>query len=133
LAIRRPRSATLRTHSPPAAGSPSCAGKSCSPNELITVPEGAAAAYVELPDLSDPTTAGPFAFADPHYVTELLMSAGFRDVQLTPVHEPLIVGTDPADAVAFLQQTGMGRTTLANADPVTVGHVEAYKRHSSIT
>jgi SAM-dependent methyltransferase len=94
-------------------------------NEWITVPGSAALAFVELPDLADPTAPGPFAFADPQYVTKLLQSAGFRDVQLTPVNEPLIVGANPADAMAFFKDTGIGRTILADADPVTVRHVEA--------
>ncbi len=41
------------------------------------------------------------------------------------MNEPLLIGANPSDAVAFLKETGMGRTVLADADVITVTQVEA--------
>lgn len=94
-------------------------------NEWMTVPGASAAKHVELPDQADPTAAGPFALADPARVSLVLEGAGFRDVCLAPIKAGLVIGADPADAVAFYMETGMGRTLLADADALTRAKVSA--------
>jgi SAM-dependent methyltransferase len=88
-------------------------------NEWVTVPGGAAAAHVPLPQIIASASAGPFAFADPERVRGLLGTAGLHDVSLASIRQPLVVGADPTDAVSFFEQTGMGRSLLAYADPAT--------------
>ena len=43
----------------------------------------------------DPRAPGPFAFADPDYVREILTSAGFSDVRIDPLYDDARAGRRP--------------------------------------
>ncbi|GAA4558424.1 class I SAM-dependent methyltransferase [Pseudonocardia xishanensis] len=64
---------------------------------------------VSLPD------APMWSFGAPDRVAALLGGAGFVDVESRSVTEPMVVGTDVADAVDYV--TGMQRELLAELDP----------------
>ena len=71
------------------------------PNEWIRELGGALAAGRDLP--APPAGApGPFALADPGRVRTLLASAGFSDVNLDALHQPMWFGSDPGDAHRFV-------------------------------
>ncbi|MDN5915305.1 MAG: class I SAM-dependent methyltransferase [Pseudonocardia sp.] len=55
-------------------------------------------------DLAPPPSGvpGPFALDDPDHVRALLPRAGFTDVRLTGVNEPMYVGPDAEDATRFI-------------------------------
>jgi SAM-dependent methyltransferase len=63
------------------------------------------------------TPNGPFALADPGYVRSLLGRAGWRDVRIRAVQEPLRAGNDVEDAVAFEVADPDTAASLAAADP----------------
>lgn len=71
------------------------------PNEWVRELSGALAAGRDLP--APPADApGPFSLADPGRTTALLASAGFSDVRLDALHEPMWFGSDPDDAHRFV-------------------------------
>jgi SAM-dependent methyltransferase len=71
------------------------------PNEWIRELGGALAAGRDLP--APPSGApGPFALADPGRARTLLASAGFSDVDVDALHEPMWFGSDPGDAHRFV-------------------------------
>ncbi len=79
-------------------------------NEWISAFFTALAAGRELP--TPPLHApGPFSLSDPDRVRPLLRSAGFEDVQLRGLSEPMYFGPDTDDAVRFVsgQHAGMVR------------------------
>lgn len=69
------------------------------------------------PPTADPHAAGPFAFADPDHVRNVL--AGWTDVRLEPVDFAYVVGEgdDPVgDAEAFLARIGPAARALRELD-----------------
>jgi SAM-dependent methyltransferase len=91
-------------------------------NEWMVVPGAAVAAHVPLPDLGELGAPGQFAFADPDRVRGLLERAGFEEIGVTAVEEPLTIGGYGTvdEAVEFLKGTNTGQTLLADADPDVV-------------
>ena len=85
-------------------------------NEWIVVPSGAALAFVPMPELGDPGGPGPFAFADPDRVRSILAEAGFVDVQLDDVVEPMRMGTSVDDALDFMRRTNIAATLFENVE-----------------
>ncbi|MEV4510971.1 class I SAM-dependent methyltransferase [Dactylosporangium sp. NPDC049525] len=59
----------------------------------------------------------PFSLADPATVEEILGSAGFDDVGLTDVHEPVHYGPDPAAALAWVRRFACTGDILGRLDP----------------
>lgn len=92
-------------------------------NEWIVVPGAAAARHVVLPPLDDPAAAGPFSLGERSRIATVLRAAALGDVAIEPVAEPLWMGPNVADAIAFLKATGIGNALLRNADPPTVARV----------
>lgn len=86
-------------------------------NPWIAVPTEAVLHHVELPDFGDPDAPGPFSLAEPDRIHAVLGDAGYVDISVEPVNEALWLGNDPADAMTFLQSTGMARTLLDPAPP----------------
>lgn len=86
-------------------------------NPWIMVPAMAITQYVTVKP-PDPTAPGPFAFADGAKVEGVLRGAGFADIALEPVDQPLTVGGSGADldaAVALTMQMGLAREALRDA------------------
>ncbi|MGB0406205.1 MAG: class I SAM-dependent methyltransferase [Pseudomonadales bacterium] len=54
----------------------------------------------------DPRAPGPFAFADPAYVTGLLEAAGWESISLSPVERPLHLADTMEEALALQSQVG---------------------------
>ena len=71
------------------------------PNEWVRELGGALAAGRNLP-APPPGAPGPFALADPGRTRTLLASAGFSEVTLDALHEPMWFGCDPDDAHRFV-------------------------------
>jgi SAM-dependent methyltransferase len=70
-------------------------------NEWLRTFRTILAAGRDLP-MPPPTAPSPFSLSDPDRVRPLLGSAGFSDVTLTSLEEPLYVGKDAADAYDFV-------------------------------
>ncbi|MEU9117484.1 methyltransferase domain-containing protein [Streptomyces sp. NPDC048483] len=85
-------------------------------NAYLTVPFGAIAPYLPLPDLGAPGAPGPFSLDDPDRIRTLLNGAGFEGIAVRPVDEPMPMGTDVDDVVGYQLGMPMARTMLAGAD-----------------
>jgi SAM-dependent methyltransferase len=97
-------------------------------NDWQFVLASAAASVVPLPDPAPPDAPGPFAFADADRVRSILSNAGWQDVDIDDVREPLLVGADADDAVAFLRGTGFARRLFEGVDEATVARaMEAFR------
>jgi hypothetical protein len=63
-----------------------------------------------------PKTPGPASLSDPDLIHNLLTTAGFTDIQLTSLTEPMYFGTDADDATAFIaEQFGLTHDDQVNA------------------
>jgi SAM-dependent methyltransferase len=83
-----------------------------SDNEWLTQFRAALAAGRDLPT-PPPEAPSPFALADPDRVTAILTTAGFADVSLQSLHEPMSFGPDPDAAFDFVSElTGWMREGL---------------------
>jgi len=72
-------------------------------NAWFTLPLAAAGEHVDLSQVDVPPGPGPFAFADADLVRGVLRGAGFVDVRLESIDEPVWVGDDADDAAAFFE------------------------------
>jgi SAM-dependent methyltransferase len=86
-------------------------------NEWISVPAMAIVAHVGIPDPGPADAPGPFAFAEPARVRRILEEAGLSDVEIDEASDPLRMGSDPEDVVAFMATDEMGRRVLEGKDP----------------
>ncbi|RJL31855.1 class I SAM-dependent methyltransferase [Bailinhaonella thermotolerans] len=59
----------------------------------------------EIPEHHDPAEGGPYSLSDPAHTRDVLTKAGFTEVDIRPVEEPVLVGDDPDDAVSFLRHS----------------------------
>jgi SAM-dependent methyltransferase len=84
-------------------------------NEWVQAVRHALALGRDLPT-PPPGVPGPFAFADPDHVRRVLGEAGFVDVRLTELHEPIEFGDDAADAFSFIRTTGPVRGLTQDLD-----------------
>jgi SAM-dependent methyltransferase len=75
-------------------------------NEWLMALRGALALGRELP-VPPPDAPSPFALADPDRVRSILCSAGFEQVELAPIDEPIELGADADDAFAFMRTMGI--------------------------
>lgn len=75
-------------------------------NEWITAIRSALAMGRDLP-VPPPEAPTPFSLADPRRVRSLLGSAGFHTIDLEPIDEAMVFGTDADDAYGFLQTMGL--------------------------
>lgn len=73
----------------------------------------------------DPRAPGPFAFADPDYVTDILASAGFSDIRLSPHEEPLYLADTLAEALNFQTRVGPAARVMSE--------LEGDKREAALT
>lgn len=63
-----------------------------------------------------PGAQGPFSLADPSIATGRLEAAGFGDVRLSPLDEPMCFGRDADDAYSFLLTFGITRGLTHDLD-----------------
>lgn len=64
-------------------------------------------------------TPGPFGLADPDAVRRIFGEAGFQNVELEAVSEPVTAGSDADDAFTFVQSLGVARGMLRGMDSAT--------------
>jgi SAM-dependent methyltransferase len=62
---------------------------------------------------------GPFGLAEPTDIHRILTTAGFDDIRLTEVREPMYLGADSDDAFSFVSGLGLTRGLLAGLDDHT--------------
>lgn len=75
-------------------------------NEWVSEIRNALAVGRQLP-FPPPEAPTPFSLADPDRVQRIFGAAGYADVELTPVDEPLEFGVDADDAWSFMSQIGI--------------------------
>lgn len=76
-------------------------------NPWISVAGRAVQEFLPEPaEAPDPRAPGPFAFADPSYVNEILTSAGYSDVSCDPVQASMRLGGSLDEAMEFQSQVG---------------------------
>ena len=96
-------------------------------NPWMAIPLSVAGQFVEPPEPTSPGAPGPFAFADGERARQILDSAGYSDVTLEALYEPLYLsgpGT-AAEAAAHATQMGPVARMLGESDKATVKRVEA--------
>jgi SAM-dependent methyltransferase len=89
-------------------------------NEWIAVPAMAMVAHVGIPELPEPGAPGPFALADAERTRGLLQSARWSEVTVEGHKDPMHMGRDPEDVVAFMFSDEMGRRVVEGKDPEAV-------------
>jgi SAM-dependent methyltransferase len=93
-------------------------------NEHFALSFDALAPHLGLaPPVAGPS--GPFALADPGHVRTMLERAGWVGVEISAVREPLHVGLDADDAVAFEISDPDVAEDLALADPAVAAQAVA--------
>ncbi len=86
-------------------------------NQWVGTVRGALALGRDLPT-PPPDAPTPFSLADPERVEARLGAAGFGAIELTPVDEPMELGTDAEDAFEFFKGAGIVRGLLDGVDEV---------------
>jgi SAM-dependent methyltransferase len=96
-------------------------------NDWLWQPLQAALPFLPPPQKADPMAPGPFAFADPERVKEVLTASGFTNVALEPAAVTLCFdGAESlVDNVKGLVQVGPLSAMLADSDEQTRARVEA--------
>lgn len=85
-------------------------------NEWISAIRGAVALGRDLPTPPLDAPGHPFSFADPDRVRSILGAAGFVDIELAALDEPVDMGADADDAFGFLSTNGMVQWLLEGVD-----------------
>jgi SAM-dependent methyltransferase len=90
-------------------------------NPWVAGPMQALASVLPMPAPPPPGTPGPFAFAEPGRVKDILTRAGFVDVVLEELADALVVGDGSVDATLdFLMRIGPCAMLLKDAPRETV-------------
>jgi SAM-dependent methyltransferase len=84
-------------------------------NDWIATPATAALEHVAMPDLGDPTGPGPFSLESTDRINTVMSDAGYRDIDIEPVHQALWLGRDADDAASYLASTGFAQAILETA------------------
>jgi SAM-dependent methyltransferase len=71
---------------------------------------------------------GPFSLADPTTVEGILRAAGFADIGLTDVHEPIYYGPDTTAALAWVRGFECTNEYLKRLDPAAAARALARLR-----
>ncbi len=90
-------------------------------NEWLTVPVTAALEHVPFPVAVPEGAPGPFSLAKPERIRQLLTDAGFENLEINEVSEPIFLGDDACVASEFWQGTGTARLLLDDVDADTEG------------
>ena len=94
------------------------AWRDLSRNEWIEAVRTALAAGRDLPT-PPPGVPGPFSMADADITTDRLRAAGYREVDLSSIDEPVWFGSDAEDAYSFVSTFGISRGLTADLDEAT--------------
>jgi SAM-dependent methyltransferase len=88
-------------------------------NEWMIVPLRAALEHLPAPEPPEPGAPGPFAYADPIRVRDFLEGAGYQDLTLEQLDQPMTVGAglDLDQTVDFALQMGPTGRMLREVDP----------------
>jgi len=84
-------------------------------NEFLAVPLAAVAAHAAMPEMPGAGEPGPFSLADPQRIRSLLASAGFADISISGLEEPMRVGDDVQDVIGYYRGLPIARQMLAGA------------------
>jgi len=85
-------------------------------NPWLAGPMAAAAPFLPATEPPDPRAPGPFSFADAEYLGDVLVSAGFSDVEITPYPVQMRIGANLAEAMEFCTRVGPLASALGNLD-----------------
>ena len=77
--------------------------------------------------------ADPFSLADLATVGTILTAAGFADVNITGVHEPVYYGSDAASALRVMLSLQMTKDRLAPLDAASTGYAPGQLRAALAT
>lgn len=89
-------------------------------NPWLSVPGAAAQPFLPEPETApDPRAPGPFAFADPDYVNDILERAGFSTIEVEPCSAEMALGGSLDEALEFLVRNGPMSRILADLDEET--------------
>ncbi|HEV2651916.1 MAG TPA: methyltransferase domain-containing protein [Rhizomicrobium sp.] len=101
-------------------------------NQWVALPVGAARTILPPQPPADPLAPGPFAFADPERIKDILSEAGYRDTRIEKLDGHMDLG-QTVDEAAFLM-TNIGPVTRmlmdAEADEATKAKVLAAVREA---
>ena len=85
-------------------------------NPFMSVAGRAAQPFLPESEPQDPCAPGPFAFADPHWIEEVLDNAGFSDVNITSLNPHLAVGKTLDESMYFQARVGPLARVLSELD-----------------
>ena len=85
-------------------------------NPFMSVAGRAAQPFMPEPEPQDPRSPGPFAFADRQWITEILDSAGFSDINITSSNPDLAVGRTLDESMYFQARVGPLARLLSELD-----------------
>jgi len=106
-----------------------CCWRDFRENPWVAVPYAAAKPYLPEPEVPpDPRAPGPFAFAAPDYVRDILASAGFEGVDIRPLDPMLHLADSLESGLAFMQEIGPLSRALAEIDEAARGKALAAVR-----
>jgi ubiquinone/menaquinone biosynthesis C-methylase UbiE len=91
-----------------------------SENAWLAVPTAAAQPFLpaaDAADAPDPLAPGPFSFADPEHLSQVLNDAGFSDVAVEAYPVEMQVGENLAEAMEFYTQVGPLSGVLGSLEP----------------
>ena len=97
-------------------------------NAWIWTPMNAARPLLPPQPTPDPRAPGPFAFADPDYVRDILGGAGFTDVRIDTLTTSLVLGSDVDSALEMVCEVGPLSRSLAGIDPAVRARIVATVR-----
>ncbi len=86
-------------------------------SEWIMAPGAPAAVHVGMPEGVEPNSPGPFGLADPDRTVQILEWAGYDRITIDETTQPMRIGDDVDDALAFFQSVPFVRDAVADAPP----------------
>jgi SAM-dependent methyltransferase len=93
--------------------------QSLADNPWAAKPLAAVVSVLPTPPVVTPNAPGPFALADPARVRDIMTSAGWKDVALTPFVHLFQLGTSADEALEYASRMGPSARALREADDAT--------------
>jgi SAM-dependent methyltransferase len=88
-------------------------------SDFRTVTRNVIASFIRLPEQAPTTAPGSLSLAEPDHVRGLLDRAGYSDVRIEPLTEPVPLGPDAPDAARFLAGRPLMQQVMASTDDAT--------------